>query len=73
MKNYQDVLTQKELPYGTFWYDEGVYHIVKELQLLKPAELSNLFIGLGGFHMEKVVLSCVGLYLKDIGARDIFI
>ena len=70
MKNYQDVLTEKELPYGAFWCDEGVYHIAKELQLLKPAELSNLFIGLGGFHMEKVVLSCIGLYLKGIEVTD---
>ena len=32
MKNFQDILHQKNMPYGPLWCDEG---IAKEIQLLK--------------------------------------
>ena len=35
MKNFQDVLIQKNLEYGPLWSDEGVYRTAKELQLLR--------------------------------------
>jgi hypothetical protein len=35
------------------WADEDVYRIAKEIQLLKPDQFSNIFLGLGWFHMEK--------------------
>ena len=73
MKNFQDVLKQKNLPYGPLWCDEGVYHIAKELQLLKPETFSNIFLGLGGFHMEKNVLSAIGQYLSKSGARELLV
>ena len=38
MKNLQDVLSQK---CGPLWCDEGVYRIVKELQLLDPDGFRN--------------------------------
>ena len=31
MKNYQDVLIQRNVPYGPLWCDEGVYQIAKEM------------------------------------------
>ena len=46
------------------WADEGVYHIAKETQLVKPDKSGNLFLGLGGFHMEKILLACLGEYLE---------
>ena len=49
MKNFQDVLIQKQFPYGPLWSDEGVYRLAKELQLLLPGEFNNIFLGLGGF------------------------
>ena len=73
MLNFQDVLKQKGAPYGALWCDEGVYHIAKELQLLNPEGFKNIFLGLGGFHMEKNLLGCCAQYLKYIGARDIFV
>ena len=73
MKNFQDVLKQRNADYGALWCDEGVYHIAKELQLLNPEDFKNIFLGLGGFHMEKNVLACCFQYLKLIGARDIFV
>ena len=46
MKNFQDILKQRELPYGPLWCDQGVYRIAKEIQLLKSAEFDNIFVGL---------------------------
>ena len=73
MHNYQDVLHQKKIPYGPLWCDEGVYHIAKEIQLLKPDKFSNIFLGLGGFHMEKNTLAAIGKYFSKSGARNIFV
>ena len=73
MKNFQDILLQKNIPYGPLWCDEGVYRIAKEIQLLKPLEFQNIFIGIGGFHAEKIVLASIGKYLEDSGAESIFV
>ena len=72
MINFQDVLRQKKLPYEGFCCDENVYRIAKELQLLLSPKFDNLFIGIDGYHTEKVLLVCSRLFLKDIGVRDIF-
>ena len=69
MKNFY-VLLQKNIPYGRLWSDEGVYKIAKEKQLLRPQEIDNIFLGLGGFHMEKVVLACLGSFLKESGTKN---
>ena len=73
IKNFQDLLLQKNIPYGRLWSDEGVYKIAKEIQLLRPQEFDNIFLGLGGFHMEKVVLACLGSFLKESGAMSVFV
>ena len=67
IKNYQDVLKQKNISTGALWCDEGVYRIAKELQLMHPNEFENIFLGLGGFHTEKAVIACVGRFLEDVG------
>lgn len=67
MVNFQDALKQKGDPYGALWADEGVYRIAKEIQLLKSDQFDNIFLGLGGFHMEKIVLACLGAYLEPSG------
>lgn len=73
LKNFQDVLLQKQLPYGPLWCDEGVYRIAKEIQLLRPNEFDNIFLGLGGFHTEKVLLACIGKYIENIGVEEILV
>ena len=73
MVNFQDVLTQKGLSYGPLRCDEGVYRIAKELQLLNPDAFSNIFLGLGGFHLEKVITACCGKYLEESGVDIIFV
>ena len=55
MINFQDILKQKSLDYGPLWSDEGVYRIAKEIQLLQPGKFDNIFLGIGGFHLEKVI------------------
>ena len=53
MKNFRDVLQQRHLNYEPLLCNEGVYLIVQDLQLLNPSLFENIFLGRGGFHMEK--------------------
>ena len=69
--NFQDVLLQKGLPNGPLWSDEGVYRLAKELQLLHPEKFSNIFLGRGGFHLEKVLIACCGKYLEESGISQV--
>ena len=73
MINFQDVLKQKERQNGPLLPDEGVYHIAKEIQLLYPQELSNILFGIGGFHLEKVVIGCLGTYLESSGIQNLLV
>ena len=73
MVNFQDALKQKGYAYGALWADEGAYCIAKEIQLMKPDQFDNIFLGLGGFHMEKIVLACVGLYLEPSGIFGVLV
>ena len=73
MRNFQDVLLQRDLEYGPLWCDEGVYRIAKELQLLNPSLFSNIFLGIGGFDLEKILISCCGSYLKECGVENVFV
>ena len=38
---------------------------------MDPARLDNIFLGLGGFHTEKVMIACCGEYLEDTGTNSI--
>ena len=73
MVNFQDVLSQKDLESGPLWCDEGVYRIAKELQLINPDKFGNIFLDLGGFHLEKVIIACCGKYLEESGIDSIFV
>ena len=73
MINYQDVLKQSGCENGPLWSDERVYHVAKELQLLNPKKFENIFLGLGGFHLEKVVIGCLGAYLESSGIQHLLV
>ena len=73
MKNFQDVLAQNELAHGPLWCDEGVYQIAKELQLLNPDGFGNIFLGLGGFHLQKIIIACIGKFLEESGVEGAFV
>ena len=73
MTNFQDVLSQTLNECGGLWCDEGVYRLAKEIQFLFSERFDNIFLGLGGFHMEKTVIACLGKYLQDSGADSILV
>ena len=60
MKNFLDILKQRELPYGPLWCDQYVYKIAKEVQLFQPDKFDNIFLGMGGFHTDKIVSASIG-------------
>ena len=71
MKRYQDILNQRYNPYGSLWCD-GVYRIAKDIQLLKPDQFKNIFLGMGCFHTKKIVFLCLGKYLEKISIEKVF-
>ena len=73
MINFQDAPKQKGDDYCGLWADEGVYCIAKEIQLLKPEEFGDIFPGLGGFRMEKIVFACLGAYLEPSGIFSVLV
>ena len=58
---------------GPLCCDEGVYRLAKELQLLDQNRFDNIFLGLGGFHMEKVMIVYCGKYLEETGFHIVFV
>ena len=71
MINFHDILKQQDQEYGSLWSDEGVYSRAKEIQLLYPERFSNIFLGLGGFHNEKIIFGCIGEYLEISGIEKV--
>ena len=35
--------------------------------------LSNIFLGLGGFNIEKIVIACCGTYFLSAGKENVFV
>ena len=61
---------EKERENGPLWSDEGMYHIAKEMQLLYPQRFSVIFLGIGGFHLKKVVIGCLVTYFESTGIQN---
>ena len=59
--------------YRPLWCDEGVYRIVKELQLLNPEGFSNIFFCLRGFHRERILIACIGKFLEVSRVENVFV
>ena len=53
--------------------DEGVYCIVTEIILKQPEHFRNVVPMMGGFHMAKAAMHCVGKSLRGSGMEDAFI
>ena len=73
LKNLKGILKYLDQPSLSVTCDEGVYHIAREIQLIRPDEFSNIVLCLGSFHMAKIALGCIGKYLKGSGAENILI
>lgn len=53
--------------------DEGVYHIVRDIQMICPKEFETLVPVMGSFHLVKIVLKCMGKYLSASGADTVWL
>jgi len=71
--NFKNVLGQLQQTVLPVACDEGVYNIAEQIILQRPDEFKNIFLMLGTFHMSKIVLACVGKYLKGSGVESIFV
>ena len=69
--NFQDVLPQKKMKNGPLWSNECVYRTAKEIQLQQPEKFDNTFLGIIGFHLEKIVFTCCGKYLEESGIESV--
>ena len=70
LANVANQLQQHCLP---VFCDEGVYCIVTEIFLKQPDHFRNLVPMMGGFHMPKAAMYCVGKYLRGSGMEDAFV
>ena len=73
MCNFQDVFLQKSQSLVHFGAMKVLYWLAKELQLLDPARFDNIFLGLGGFDSEEVMIACCGKYLEDTGIDSVLV
>ena len=73
LKNFQDILKQLSQTHLAVTCDEGVYHIAREITMGNSAEFENLVLCLGSFHMTKILIGCIGKYLRNSGAESIWI
>ena len=53
--------------------NEEVYCIIKVIFLKLPQHVRNLVPMMGGFHMAKAAMHCVGKYLRSTGMEDTFL
>ena len=67
----EDVLLQKQLPYGSLWSEEGVYRIAKELPLQHPEKFCNIF--LRRISLRKSYTYFCGSYLEQCGIESVFV
>lgn len=44
--------------------------IAKEIQSEQPDKLSNIFFGIGGFHLGKIAITCCEKYLEESGIES---
>ena len=65
LKNFQEMQCQLNKSHLPITCDEGVYRIAGEIMLMRHC--------IGSFHMAKILLGCLGNYLRGGGAENIWI
>ena len=65
MNNFQDILKQRELPHGPLSCGQDVYK--------RKYEFHDIFLGMNGFHTEKIVLVSTGKILEGSGAKEVLV
>ena len=72
MKKFQGILGQLKQNQIAVTCDEGVYHIARAIKMISGDEFSNATLCLGSFHMAKVLIGCIGKYVRNSGAESIW-
>ena len=39
---------------------------------MNPEGFGKIFLGPGGFHLEKILIACIGKFLEESGAENVF-
>ena len=73
LKNFQEIRRQLHQSHLLITCDEGVYRIAREIILMRPEEFKDLILCMGSFHKAKILLGCLGKYLRGSGAENIWI
>ena len=73
LKNFQEIRRHLNQSHLLITCDEGVYRIAREIMLMRPEEFKDIILGMGSFHMEKILLGCLGKYLRGSGAENVWI
>ena len=73
LKNFQEIRRQLHQSHLPITCDEGVYRIAREIMLMRPEEFKDLILCMGSFHMAKILLGCLGKYLRGSGGENIWI
>lgn len=71
--NFKDILFQLNQQNLPVFCDEGVYRIARQIKFLREKEFEHIHLMLGSFHMIKIVLACIGRYIRGSGVENIFI
>ena len=71
--NFIDVCQNMQQPCVAVVCDEGVYQYIVDIYLAKPHLFESVYFMLGGFHMIKAALRCIGTYLTGSGIEDALI
>ena len=73
LMNFNSILDQLDQNFLPVACDEGVYAIAREIQLSSPDKFKNIVLVLGAFHMAKILLGCLGKYVRGSGVSNVFI
>ena len=73
LHNFLSILAQLDQKCLPVFCDEGVYCVVADIVLKHSEEFKNLVPMMGGFHMAKAAMHCIGKYLKRCGIEDAFV
>ena len=70
MCNFQEILSQLNQKQIAIFCDEGVYHIACHIKFVEEEKFKDIILMLGNFHFTKVLLGCIGKYVRENGKRE---
>ena len=73
MCNFQEILSQLNQKQIAIFCDEGVYHIARHIKFVEEEKFKDIIFMLGNFHFTKVLLGCIGKYVRESGVENVFV